>query len=54
MRRGTAITLIVLFTLLAITALVQLNQDAPSTPYRGPVSGTPFPPELTVTPTPAA
>jgi hypothetical protein len=51
-RRGTAITLVILFTLLAITAVVQLNQDAPTTPYQGPVSGTPLPPEPTATPSP--
>lgn len=54
MRRGTAITLIVLFVLLAATAAIQLNQDAPTTPYRGPMSGTPLPPELTVTAPPTA
>jgi hypothetical protein len=46
MRRGTAITLIVLFLMLVITAVVQLNQEAPTTPFPGPVSGTPYPSQL--------
>jgi hypothetical protein len=52
MRRGTAITLIVLFVLLVITAVVQLNQEAPPAPFPGPVSGTPFPTQFS--PSPAA
>jgi hypothetical protein len=47
MRRPTAIVLVLLFLLLTITAIVQLTQDPPSTPYPGPASGTPLPPELT-------
>ena len=43
MRRGTAITLILLFALLVVVALVQLNQEAPSSPYPGPPSGTELP-----------
>jgi hypothetical protein len=43
MRRGTAITLIILFGLLVITAVIQLNQQAPPAPFPGPVSGTPLP-----------
>jgi hypothetical protein len=42
-RRGTLITLIVLFALLSVVALVQLTQDHPTSPYPGPVSGTPLP-----------
>jgi hypothetical protein len=43
-RRGTAITLILLFSLLVVVAIVQLSQDPPATPYPGPsVSGTPSP-----------
>ncbi|MGZ8566313.1 MAG: hypothetical protein ACXWXS_04605 [Actinomycetota bacterium] len=52
MRRGTAITLIVLFTLLVVTAAFQLTQDAPDTPFPGPVSGTPLPPAETSSVTP--
>jgi hypothetical protein len=43
-RRGTAITLIVLFVLLAAAVIGQLGQHAPSQPYPGPVSGTELPP----------
>lgn len=53
MRRGTLITLVVLFALLVVVAIVQLTQPAPTTPYPGPVPGTPLPPGLT-TGTPAA
>jgi hypothetical protein len=53
MRRLTAIVLVLLFLLLAVTAIVQATRDAPSTPYRGPVSGTPLPPELTRTASPS-
>jgi hypothetical protein len=42
-RRGTAITLILLFALLVVVAVVQLSQDPPAAPYPGPVSGTPLP-----------
>jgi len=35
-RRATAITLIVLFVLLVVATVVQLNQPAPSTPFPGP------------------
>jgi len=42
-RRGTAITLIVLFVLLGVTAWAQLRQTAPVNRYPGPVSGTPLP-----------
>ena len=47
MRRPTAIVLIALFLLLAVTAIVQLTQEPPDEPFRGPTSGTPLPPELT-------
>ncbi len=50
MRRGTAITLIILFALLVVAAVVQLNQRAPSTPFPGPVSGTPLPTQLSPSP----
>jgi hypothetical protein len=42
-RRGTAITLILLFALLVVVAIFQLNQDPPSAPYPGPASGTELP-----------
>jgi hypothetical protein len=42
-RRGTAITLIVLFVLLVVAALVQLNQPPPSSPFPGPSHGTELP-----------
>jgi hypothetical protein len=42
-RRGTAITLIVLFVLLVAAMIAQLQQKPPSAPYPGPVSGTPYP-----------
>jgi uncharacterized membrane protein len=42
-RRGTAITLIVLFVLLVAAVVGQLRQHAPSQPYPGPVSGTELP-----------
>jgi hypothetical protein len=50
MRRGTAITLIILFVVLVITAVVQLNQHAPPAPFPGPVSGTPLPTQRSATP----
>jgi hypothetical protein len=43
MRRGTAIALIVLFAILLIATVVQLNQPAPSTPFPGPSNGTELP-----------
>jgi hypothetical protein len=43
MRRGTAITLIVLFVVLVVATIVQLNQPPPSTPFPGPSSGTELP-----------
>ena len=43
MRRGTAITLIVLFVLLAGALIAQLRQRAPTQPYPGPASGTELP-----------
>ena len=43
MRRGTAITLIVLFLLLVAAVIGQLRQRTPSQPYPGPVSGTELP-----------
>jgi hypothetical protein len=49
-RRGTAITLIVLFLLLVITAVVQLNQESPPAPFPGPVSGTPYPTQVSSSP----
>jgi len=42
-RRGTAITLIVLFVLLVAAVIGQLGQHAPSQPYPGPASGTELP-----------
>lgn len=50
MRRGTFITLIVLFALLVVVAIAQLMQPPPSTPFQGPVSGTPLPSGLTTVP----
>ena len=46
MRRGTLITLVLLFTLLVVVAIVQLTQPPPGSPFRGPVSGTPLPSAL--------
>ena len=43
MRRGTAITLVVLFVVLVVAAAIQLNQPAPSTPFPGPSNGTELP-----------
>jgi len=43
MRRGTAITLVVLFVVLVVAAAVQLNQQAPTTPFPGPSNGTELP-----------
>jgi hypothetical protein len=43
MRRGTAITLIVLFVLLAAALIAQLRQPAPTQPYPGPTSGNELP-----------
>ncbi len=43
MRRGTAITLVVLFVVLVVAAAVQLNQPAPTTPFPGPSNGTELP-----------
>jgi hypothetical protein len=42
-RRGTAITLIVLFVLIVVALIGQLRQRAPSQPYPGPASGTELP-----------
>jgi len=42
-RRGTAITLIVLFVLLAAALTAQLRQRAPTQPYPGPASGNELP-----------
>ena len=42
-RRGTAITLAVLFVLLAAALIAQLRQPAPTQPYPGPASGTELP-----------
>jgi len=42
-RRATAITLIVLFTLLLVATVAQLNQPAPSTPFPGPTNGSGLP-----------
>jgi len=42
-RRGTAITLIVLFVLLVAAVIGQLRQRAPTQRYPGPVSGTELP-----------
>ena len=50
MRRPTAIVLVLLFVLLAVAAVLQATQAPPGTPYPGPVSGTPLPPELTASP----
>jgi hypothetical protein len=49
-RRGTAITLVILFLLLAIAAAAQLRQSSPQQPYPGPVSGTELPSTVTVSP----
>jgi hypothetical protein len=35
-RRATAITLVILFVVLLIATVAQLNQPAPSTPFPGP------------------
>jgi len=51
-RRGTAITLIVLFVLLVAAVIGQLRQPAPSQPYPGPVSGTELPSVTPASPTP--
>jgi hypothetical protein len=53
MRRPTFIILVVLVVLLVVAAVVQLTLDAPTEPFPGPVSGTPVPPELTSSPSPA-
>ena len=53
MRRPTAIVLVLLFLLLTVTAVVQLTQEPPDEPFRGPTSGTPLPPELTRSATPS-
>jgi hypothetical protein len=50
MRRGTLITLIVLFALLFVVAIVQLTQQPPGSPFQGPVSGTPLPSGLPANP----
>jgi hypothetical protein len=50
MRRGTAITLIVLFVLLVAAVIGQLRQRTPSQPYPGPVSGTELPTSTTAPP----
>jgi hypothetical protein len=50
MRRGTLITLIVLFLVLVGATIAQVAQDEPATPYPGPVSGTPLPSGLTTVP----
>jgi hypothetical protein len=42
-RRATAVTLIILFLLLVIAAVAQLNQSAPTTPFPGPSNGTEVP-----------
>jgi hypothetical protein len=54
MRRPTAIVLALLFIALTVTAVVQLTQDAPDEPFRGPLPGTPLPPELTRSASPSA
>jgi hypothetical protein len=48
-RRFTKITLIVLFVLILVTAIVQFTQGEPTERYPGPVSGTPLP---SLSPTP--
>jgi hypothetical protein len=35
-RRATTITLVILFVILLIATVAQLNQPAPSTPFPGP------------------
>jgi hypothetical protein len=50
MRRGTLIAVIALAVLLVATAAIQFTLAPPPQPFPGPVSGTPFPPELSVTP----
>jgi hypothetical protein len=49
-RRPTAITLIVLFVLITVVAVIQLTQDPPPTPYPGPVEGTPLPTQISPAP----
>ena len=49
MRPVTLMTLIVLAVLTVGVAVGQLNQEPPTTPYPGPVSGTPYP--VTTAPT---
>ena len=43
MRRATAITLVILFVLLLVATVAQLNQPAPSAPFPGPSNGTDVP-----------
>lgn len=43
MRRATALTLIILFVILLIAMMAQLNQPAPSTPFPGPSNGSELP-----------
>jgi hypothetical protein len=50
MRRGTFLTLIVLFALLVVVAVVQLTQPPPPSPFPGPREGTPLPSGLTTVP----
>jgi hypothetical protein len=54
MRRPTAIVLVLLFVALTVTAIVQLTQEPPDEPFRGPLPGTPLPPELTRSASPSA
>jgi hypothetical protein len=42
--------LAVLFVVIVVAAIVQLQQDRPTDPYPGPVSGTPLPSGLTTVP----
>ena len=52
MRRPTAIVLVLLLLLLAVSTVVILSYDPPAEPFRGPLPGTPLPPELTRTASP--
>lgn len=44
MRPFTKLTLLALFLLLLVAAVVQFTMSPPERPYRGPVPGTPLPP----------
>lgn len=50
MRRGTLIAVIALAVLFVVVAVIQFTMDAPPAPFPGPVSGTPLPSGITVSP----